>query len=144
VIADDIHDHDADTFVIRLRRRVDLRLDDDDDGRIGRRFQVVGQLADAARDQDPDVRLPIERRCRLRLTNLSGELLVTEGERQLDHAGGTSQPPHVAVEEKRPAVIGAHRFVDALAVQKAVIKDGDHRLALRGDTPIDVDRCGHM
>jgi hypothetical protein len=44
----------------------------------------------------------------------------------------------VPVIEKRMATVGPERFVDPLTIEEAMIKDGDHRIAVAGDTAIDV------
>jgi len=134
---------DLDTLLVRVHGWINLRLDDDDDRGIRRRLGIVGERADAARDEHADVDLAVDLRERLRIANLRRELLVGEGERQLNHPRRPPQPPHVAVVEKRAPVIGAHRFVDALAVEEAVIEDGDHRIALRRDASINIDHRRH-
>ena len=55
-------------------------------------------------------------------------------------AADVAQPPHVPVEEERLAVVGAERLVDAFAVEKPVIEDGDDGVLLVGHAPVDVDQ----
>ena len=59
-----------------------MRLDDDDDRGLGRGRRVVGELADAAGDQDPDVRLAAAGRPEPggahRLVEARGDLVVGE------------------------------------------------------------------
>ncbi len=47
------------------------------------------------------------------------------------------------VEQKRLTVVGAQRFVDALAVQEPVIEDRDDRVFLVEHAPVDVNGRGH-
>ena len=132
MIPDDVDDDDADAVSIDVAaadRSCGLTMITTEG--LGRGRRIVGELADAAGDQDPDVRL--RRRSSLApcvASNLRGELVVGERERQLDHRRRAAEPPHVAVVEKRPPVIGPHRLVNAFAVEEAVIEDRDHRLAL--------------
>jgi len=143
MIADDLDDDDADALLVRRGFRVHLRLDDDDDRGDRRRLRVVGELADAARDEHADVHVAADARGRVGLANLRREIVVGKGERQLDHARGSTEPRHVPVVEKRSLVIRAHRLVDAFAVEEAVIEDRYHRIALGRDASVDVDRCRH-
>src|SRR5205807_2097485 len=111
VIPDDVDDDDADAGLVGLRLRIDLRLDDDDDGRVWRGLQVVSELTNAAGDEDADVRLAVDCRERLRVADLRRKLLVGERQQELDHACRSPEAAHVAIVEKRAPVIRAHRLV---------------------------------
>ena len=56
-----------------------------------------------------------------------------------DHPRRVAQPPHVPVVQERPPVIRAHRFVDALAVEEAVVEHRDDGIAIAADAAVDVD-----
>ena len=78
-----------------------------------------------------------------RLAEARVDLARRSAGRQREHAGRLAQPPHVAVEEERLAVVGPQRFVDAFAVEKPVIEDRDDRVLLVGHAAVDVDRGCH-
>ena len=120
-----------------------ITIDGDGAGR-----RIVRELADTARDEDADVRLAAVRRLAQpggahRLAAPRVHLFVGQRDGQRDHAGRVPQPPHVPIEEKRLAVVGAPRLVDALAVQKAVIEDRDDGVLLIEHAAVDVDRGCH-
>ena len=106
---------------------------------VGRGGRVVGELADAAGDQDADVRLAAAGRPEAggahRLAKRAAISSSVSGTGSASIAADVAQPAHVAVEEERLAVVGAQRLVDAFAVQEPVIEDRDDRVLLIG-------RCG--
>ena len=55
MIADDGHERDFDAALEGLARRLHVRLDDHDNRRIGAGGQIIGELADAARHEDPNI-----------------------------------------------------------------------------------------
>ncbi len=57
MIPDDRDERHPDAVLEHLGRRVHLRLDDDDDRRLGAGCGIVGEFADAARHEHADVRL---------------------------------------------------------------------------------------
>ena len=59
MIPDDVDDDHADAVAIDVRRWIIVRFDDDHDGRLGGGARIVGQVADAPGDQDPDVDSPV-------------------------------------------------------------------------------------
>ena len=124
---------DRDAALEHFRRRIDVRLDDDDDRRRRAGGRIVGELADAAGHQDPDVGLAVRPSPRpaARIVSRKRASISVVGQRhgERHHAGRLAQPPHVPIEEKRLPVVGAQRLVDALAVQEAVIEDRDRRRA---------------
>ena len=119
-----------------------MRLDDHDERGFGRGRQVVGEIADPARDQQPDIRLAAAGRPEPggahRLVEARGDLIVAEGHRQVEHRGRRPQPAHVAVEEKRLAVVSAQRLVDSFAEQKPVVEDRNDRVRFVCDAAVDV------
>jgi hypothetical protein len=144
MVADDIDQRHAHAVFVGLRRGFDERLDDDDDRWRRRRLDVVGQLADATGDQHSDVRLGAiqARRCG-RFADVGGELVVGKRDVERDHGRRRTEPAHVPIVEKRPAVVGAQRLVNALAVQESVVEHRDDRVTLVGDPSVYVDRRCH-
>ena len=115
---------------------------------VGAGGRIVGQLADAARDAGSGCR-PRDPGCRRGRPRASSRgsarrsRASVSGTAQREHAGRLAQPPHVAVEEERLAVVGPQRLVDALAVQKPVIEHRDDGVLLIGHAAVDVDRRCH-
>jgi hypothetical protein len=124
--------------------RIDVRLDDDHDRRVRCCLGIVGELSDSARQQDADIRLgtPEVSRCD-RFANLFCQSVIGERHVEDDHLRRPAQPLHVPLVEERPAVIRAERLVNALAVEKPVVENGNRRIALAADAPVDVDRGCH-
>ena len=129
----------TDAQLVRLRSGVDLRLYDDDDRRDWRRLEIVGEVPDATRHQDPDLGLAsAEVGSGRRVLDLRCHVGVGEWEREVDHSGRVTEPPHVPLIEKHAAIVGPERLVDALTIEEAMIEDGDHRIAVTRDAAIDV------
>ena len=144
MVADDVDDGDTHAARVRLRRRIDLRLDDDDERRGWSGFRVVGQLADAARDQHANVGFAVEVRRGHRVGDVRRQGVVRERDVEGDHRRRPAQPPDVAVVEEHAPVVGPQRLVDSLAVDEPVIVDRHHRLIGRGNLAIDVHRSAHQ
>ena len=119
-----------------------MRLDDHHNRRGRAARQIVRELADATGHEDPDVRFFVKGSGADGVAAPRIQLLVGQGDRQGNHAGRIAQPPHVPVEKKWLAVVRAPRLVDALAVQKSVIEDGDDSVLLVEHAAVDIDgRC---
>ena len=147
MIAHDRRDDHAHAVRIQLRGRVLVRLDDQDHRGDRRGRGVVRQLADAARDEHANVPLGVGRHGPRGMldgfSNAIGHLIVAERHAECDHGGRVVQPPHMALQQKRFAVIRAQRFIHALAVQKSMIEHRHDRLPLVGDCSVHVDRRRH-
>ena len=145
MIANDGDEGDLDAALEHLGRRLLVLLDDDDERRRGAGRGVVGEIADAAGQQDADVGFVAGRvtQCGSRhgLAASGVNRRVAERHVEREHAGRGAKPPHVPIEQKRLAVVGPQRFVHALTVQKPVIEHRDDRMLLVDDTAVDVD-CG--
>ena len=83
MIPDDVDDDDAHAVFVHLWLWIDLRFDDDDEGRVGGGLRIVGELADAAGDEDTDVDFAVDGGERLCVTNLCGELFVDRRRRRM-------------------------------------------------------------
>ena len=109
------------------------------DGARGR-ADVVGQLADAAGQQHPDVGLVQFAGGRDRVLHPSRQRLVVERHQEAKPIGRCAEPADVAIVEERHPVVGPQRLVDAFAVQEPVIVDRDDGVLGRGDRAVDVNR----
>ena len=76
---------------------------------------------------------------------LRGAASSVNGTSSSRYRRGRAQPPRVPLVQKRHAVVGAQRLVDALAVEEPVIVDGDDGVLGPCDLPVDVNRAadGH-
>jgi hypothetical protein len=64
------------------------------------------------------------------------------GDRQVQRAGAGREAVEVAIETKRTVIVSAQTFEDAVAVEQAVIANGDGRLCAVHDLAIQVDLHG--
>ena len=105
--------------------------------------RVVGQLADAARDEHPNGHFTtgVDTAHRLPHPGLEGGVGRRHIERET--VGGGAESGEMPVEQERLAVVGAQRLVHAVAVEKPVVEHRDDRLVAIGDDAVHVDRCLH-
>jgi hypothetical protein len=102
-------------------------------------------IADSARHQDADVGFPVravaESGGAHRVAKPGVDLRIAERHRQGEHIGRSAQPPHVAIEQERLAVVGPQCLVHAFAVQEPVVEHRNHRVLLIEHAAVDI-HCG--
>ena len=119
--------------------------DDDHQRRLGAGVGVVAEVADATRQDEPDVALR-------RLVHVDGlhrgvdaraERGIVQRHRETNGGGGGAETAEVTIAQERPAVVGAQRFVDPGPVEETMVEDRDGRLAVVREAPVDVDGDAH-
>ena len=147
MIPDNRYERHHDAAREHLGRGVDVRLHDDDDRRRGTGRRIVGELADTACDENPDVGLATgavaETGSAHRLPEPRVDLRVGKRDVERQHARGVPQPAHVALEEERLPVVGPQRLVDAFAVEKPMIEHRDDGVLPVGHAAVHVHPCCH-
>ena len=99
------------------------------------------ELADAARDHDPRVRLGVAGRVERPLQLAEDGL--SRRQRQVDARGRLLHPHQVAFHLERAAAVGPDHLVHAVAVEEAAVEDGHHRLLGREQLSFHVAEDGH-
>ena len=109
----------------------------------GRGLEIVGEIADAAGQQNADVGLAQIAGRADGVVDPLPQILIAERNVEREISGRRAQAAAVLLVEERHPVVGPQRLVDAFAEQEPVIVDGNDRLIRRRDDPVDVDRSLH-
>ena len=132
-----------DPALVELRRGELQLLRDDHQQRHAGVSRIEAELAGAAGDDDPHVAVRVSGRVAGRPGRL-GELLIGEGDLEADTGGAAPEADEVSPHLDEVPARGAQSLVDAVAVEKAAIEDGDHRLrgieGPPGRRQVDLDR----
>jgi hypothetical protein len=143
MVAQDRHERNPHALLpVPVRRGIE-RLDDDHHRRSGSGADVVSQIADAPREQDTHVGIAVETGLGRRRHDPREQLVVGEGDVELEMTRGVAQARDVTIVEKRHAVVGAQHLVDALTVHEAVIEHRDRGLVRRDDRTVHVHCAAH-
>ena len=133
--------HDRDPVPQRHLRRVGVGAGDDDDRGARTGGGVVGQLADATREEYPNGDFALRVDTVHRVQQPGFEVGVGRRYGQREPVGRCAQPGEMSVEQKRLAVVGAQGLIHAVAVEKPVVEHRDDRLVATGDDAVHVNRC---
>ena len=65
--------------------------------------------------------------------------MIGNGDCQADRVRRPSKPSKMLVPHEDPAPVGANRFIDAVAVEKPMIEDGDDGLFFLHEPIVEID-----
>ena len=139
VVAQDAGDDQPHAVPMHPRRRLAVRAGDDDDGRGGADGGVVAEVADPPGDEDPQGHLAVRVDVPHGVAQAALQFAVRRADLQRQAGGRGAQPGEVPVGQEEAPVVGAQGLVDAVAVQKAVVEDRDHRPVAGRHDAVDVD-----
>jgi hypothetical protein len=135
-------DHLHALLVEFLGVELDLVGDDDQAGGLtGER--VEAECADAAGDHESDVAVMDAVGLHRRLDG-ADQVLLAHRDRQTDGASGVEQPPDVRLHLEHSLVVDANPFEHAVAVQQAVIENGDLRIRFIHESVIEPNLQCHI
>ena len=138
VVAQNARDHQPHAVSVHALRRLPVGARDDDDGRRPAHGGVVAEVADPAGDEHPERHLAPRVDVPHGVAQTRLELGVRRRHRQRQARGRGAQPGEVPVGQEGPPVVGAQGLVDAVAVEEAVVEDGDHRPVAGRDHAVHV------
>src|SRR3990172_3335706 len=113
----------------------------DHHGRVRAERGVKADLPGSARDMEPHIRF-VEPVYLERFVKNGADLVNGHREREENGVPGMLEARQMPFEQKNPAVIGAYGFIDAVTIEKAMVKDRDRGLFFRHKSTVEIHEHG--
>src|SRR5689334_19352471 len=124
-----------------LRPQLD-RIEDAENGRLGAFAWIEAEIADAARNHQPDV-VVLDAALLDAFLDHPGHRVPCEGNLEPDGLCGVIQSVEVGIQAEDAAAVGTDALEYAVTIQQAVVEYRNDRLAAVEPRPIDPHEGGH-